>query len=208
MNPMTLSVCSLVMMAGCGLAGVRCTTTTTTTTTCAPAACFTEPVVCLKPLKTECCTDQYRAPYYLNYPNLCYFDKVYPSNTAIALRMRQEALLRQREILCFEKGIRDGSPWNTDPAGAGHVVPGSTDGAGAVPNNPCSVPPPAYPYPGPSTAIRPVAERDCPVAVRVPGRAGYVFCPFGPNHGCVCVKGIRSGSIVQDPFTKQYFRVP
>lgn len=206
---MTLSVCALALMASSGLAGVRCTTTTTTTTTCAAPVILTEPAVCLRPLKVERCTDQYREPYRITYPNLCYFDKVYPSNTDIALRMRQEAILRQREILCFEKKMREASPWNTNPASEGHMIPGSTEGAGMVPNA-CAPVPSTYPYPGPSGVVRPasVGERDYPIAVKVPGRPGYVFCPFGTNYGCLCVKGIRSGTLVQDPFTNQYFRVP
>lgn len=197
MNQMMLSVCALALMAGSGLAGVKCTTTTVQ---------YAEPVVCLKPLKVECCTDQYREPYRVAYPNLCYFDKVYPSKTELALRMRQEALLRQREIICFENRMLQASPWNTDPASSGHMIPGSTDGAGAVPN-PCAPVPPAPPYPGPS-GVAVVGEQDCPVAVRCPDRPGFVFCPFGTNYGCVCVKGIRAGALVQDPFTKRVFRVP
>ncbi len=86
MNPIITSVCALALMASSGLAGVKCATITTTTTTACPApVVFTEPVVCLKPLKVECCTDQYRAPYHVSYPGLCYFDKVYPSKTERAL---------------------------------------------------------------------------------------------------------------------------
>jgi hypothetical protein len=55
-----------------------------------------------------------------------------------------------------------------------------------------------------------VREPSTPVAKVVPGKPGFVFSPF--NKKIIDVKGIPSGTLVQDPTfpasEKKYFRVP
>lgn len=199
MNQIIFSACALALAAASAFGG---------TAVCCSADYWPDPGVCLPKLKKECCTDQYRAPYYLNYPRMCYFNKTYPSNTEIALEMRRRAIYRQREILAFESEIRAASAWNTNPAAEGQTLPGSTEGAGAA-NSPCAEVPLAPPYPGPAGAPPMVAgPPEIPMAVKVPGRPGYVFCPFGPNYGCFNAKGLQSGCLVRDPFTRRVFRIP
>ncbi|XHR28779.1 MAG: hypothetical protein ACFUZC_23045 [Chthoniobacteraceae bacterium] len=199
MNQIILSVCAFALAVIPAFGG---------TAVCVSDDYWPDPGVCLPKLKTEGCTDQYRAPYMITYPRMCYFNKTYPSNTEIALEMRRRAIYRQREMLAFENEMREASAWNVNPAAQGQTLAGSTEGAGAV-NSPCMAVPPAPPYPGPAGAPPIVAgPPEVPTAAKIPGRPGYVFCPFGPNYGCFNIKGLRSGSLVQDPFTRRVFRIP
>jgi hypothetical protein len=199
MNQIILSVGALALAAISAFGG---------TTVCVSDDYWPDPGVCLPKLKTDCCTDQYRAPYTITYPRMCYFNKTYPSNTEIALEMRRRAVYRQREIIAFEKGLMDASVWNTNPAAQGQTLAGSTEGAGAA-NAPGAPVPLAPPYPGPAGAPPIVAgPREVPTAVKVPGKRDLVYCPFGPNYGCFNIKGLRSGCLVQDPFTRRVFRIP
>lgn len=205
MNQMILSVCALALAAGCTCSGQTC---------CSRPNPCSQPDPCPKPLKVKisCCYDAYREPYRISYPRLCprVGEFVEVGNTQGALAMRRQAILRQREIVCFEKGLL-AAVTDTQPA-TGTTMFGATDGAGVV-DNPCTPVPPAPPYPGPQYAPRsvrmlsPVGE-EIPVALPVPGKPGYVYCPFGTTRSYVDIRGLAPGSLARDPYSGQTFRVP
>ena len=62
------------------------------------------------------------------------------------------------------------------------------------------------------TVAPPTVEKraDYPVAIKAPGREGYVLSPF--NNKLIDVKGMPSGTLVSDPTypesAKKFFRVP
>lgn len=200
MNHLIPSVCALVLATGSScFAGWVC------------QPCYTEPDPCLKPLKVRCgCYDAYREPYRISYPRLCPQRLVFVGNTQGALAMRREAVLRQREMLAFERSLLDASSTITQPA-TGTALFGSTEGASVV-ENPYAVIPPQPPYPGPGptrivrTPLNPVGEQ-IPVGVFVPGKPGFVYCPFGSN-GYIDIRGLAPGSLARDPYTGRTFRVP
>ena len=209
MNQRIPSVCAAALLA-CGIgAQGACVVTCRQKVTV-----YTEP--CYKPLKVACCYDAFREPYRISYPRLrrCPGEYVEIGNTPGALAMRQAAVLRQREIIRFEKGLMAASTPITQPSSTGTTMFGETEGAGVF-DNPCAPIPPAPPYPGPSAPRGvvpppPVAEyRDpAPVAVPVPGKPGCVYSPFARNAGFVDVNGLAPGSMAKCPFSGRAFRVP
>ena len=169
------------------------------------------PVFPAPPLKKTCSYDSYREPYRISYPPLQPVgEQVEIGNTAQALRMRQAAALRQRDILQFEQGIREASPPITQPSATGTTLYGQTEGAGAV--EPSSPPPPQPPVHITRSSPPPVVGDSnaglCPTAMPVPGKPGYVYSPFVRNAGYVDVSGLTPGSMAKDPYSGRTFRVP
>lgn len=207
MNHKIISACALALAAASAYAAPRCVTPR--------YVVWVEPDPCLKPLKVECCYDAYREPYRISTP-FCRIpmDKLVPTtgNTNTAMQMRREALVRQRQTLQFEKAMRDASPAITQPA-TGTTIYGSTEGASVV-DNPYAPIPTAPPYPGPITSTRvvripplPVGEQAVPVAIIVPSKPGYVYCPFGSSR-YLDIRNLAPGSLARDPYSGRIFRVP
>jgi len=172
-----------------------------------------------KPLKTECCYDSFREPYRISYPRLCpdRGETVEIGNTPAALAMRQRAIVRQREIVEFEKGMIAASTPITQPSSTGTTIFGETEGAGVFDNG-CAPIPPRYTG-EPVVASRVVRLKPAIVgeyvptgrvliAVPVPGKAGYVYSPFNREAGYVDVSGLAPGSLAKDPYCGRTFRVP
>jgi len=188
------------------------------------AVCYIPEEECIpKPLKKSTgCYDSFREPYRISYPRLCrpLREDVEIGNTPAALRMRQAAVLRQREIVQFERDLLAATPPITQPSTAtGTTIYGETEGAGVF-DNPNAPIPAAPPYPGPGVCsprkVRvvpaPVGEiapvQYLVIAKPVPGKPGYVFCPFVRTAGYVDVTGLAPGSIAKDPYSGRPFRVP
>ena len=70
------------------------------------------------------------------------------------------------------------------------------------------------PEPEPETRPVPVPtptredELEIEMAVPVPGAPGFVFSPFDGEKRKVDVRGLPSGSMARDPYTKEVFLVP
>ena len=172
-----------------------------------------------KPLKVSWgCYDAYREPYRISYPRLCPApEPCLITNTQRALAVRQAAIIRQREIVDFEKGLLAASTPITQPSSTGTTIYGETDGAGVFDDGSAPVP---YAYPG-TPAIEPVrgmclpppvaevAVDRVPLAKAVPGKPGCVYSPFeGKKAGYIDVQGLAPGSLAKDPYTGRAFRVP
>ena len=215
MNQIIPTVCALAVLSGSAVAQrVTCWEKTT---------CYKQ-VMCgkeepaPKPLKVSTrCYDSYREPYRISYPRL------YPApeacvitNTQRALAIRQAAIIRQREIVEFEKGLLAATPPITQPSATGTTIYGETEGAGVVEDG-CAPIPPAYPGTPAIQAVRgvcvPSPVGECatdlaPLATPVPGKPGCVYSPFGRKAGYIDVRGLAPGSLAKDPYTGRAFRVP
>ena len=174
------------------------------------------------------CTDDYREPYRLVYPPRCYDTRLHIpfSNTDEALVTRQLAILRQREIIAFERGLLAATPPITQPSLQGVTLYGGTEGAGGTEER-CAPIPPAPPYPGPSVRIQkvvvapsqvhvkpaPVAEQmstktEYAVAKPVPSKPGFVYCPYVREVKYIDIRGFTPGGLAKDPYSGRIFRVP
>ncbi len=215
MNPMIPAVCAMALLSG----GVHAQ----------PVTCY-QKITCYKkvaccreeayppPLKvSNRCYDAYREPYRISYPRLCPApEPCVITNTQRALAIRQAAIIRQREIVQFERGLLAASTPITQPSFNGTAIYGETEGAGVF-DNPCAPIPPAYPG-APAIATPrgvclpvPVGEavvEAVPLATPVPGRPGCVYSPYGREAGYIEVKGLAPGSLAKDPYTGRTFRVP
>ena len=166
--------------------------------------------------KTPCCYDSFREPYRISYPRLCppVGETVEIGNTPSALALRQTSILRQREMLRFERGLLAAAPPLMQPASSGVTVYGTTEGAGVL-EDACAPIPPAPVSPGPRVVpiekrrftAAPVGEYSTPLAVPVPGSPGVVYSPFRRTK-YVDVKGLPPGSFAKDPYCGRAFRVP
>jgi len=58
------------------------------------------------------------------------------------------------------------------------------------------------------TPKSPPKKVDYPYGIPVPGREGLVYSPYDKEAGYVDVRGLKPGSLVEDPYSKKYFRVP
>jgi hypothetical protein len=132
--------------------------------------------------------------------------------------MRQAAVIRQREIIEFEKGLLAASAPITQPSSAGTTIYGATGGAGVFDAR-CAPIPPAYPgtpaaNTGDSVCVpAPVGEYVAvdavPFAKPVPGMPGCVYSPFSRKKvDYIDVRGLATGTLVKDPGTGRAFRVP
>ena len=215
MNQIIPSVCALALLSGYAVAQP--------VTYCEKIVCGKQ-VVCImeqeapypKPLRKSCgCYDAYREPYRISYPRLCPEPQfVEVGNTPRALAIRQAAVIRQKEIIRFEKGLLAATEPITQPSSTGTTIYGETDGAGVF-DNPCAPVPAAYPgTPAarmlrcvPVPAVGEYVSDAAPIATPVPGQAGCVYSPFGQS-GYIEVKGLAPGSLAKDPYTGRVFRVP
>lgn len=66
-----------------------------------------------------------------------------------------------------------------------------------------STPPPPAPIP---TTTKP--KDDYPFGIPVPGKDGMVYSPYDKEAGYVDVRGMKPGALVEDPYSKKFFRVP
>ena len=218
MNQIIPSVCALALLSSYACAQ-RVTCYVQKTCYKQVACCREEPYP--QPLKTvHRCVDAYREPYRISYPRLCNLPEYATviTNTDRALAMRQAAIIRQREIVRFEKGILAASTPITQPSSTGTTIFGATEGAGVFDNGCAPIPAayagtPALPPLRPPTvcALPPVGEstRDvAPLATLVPGKPGCVYSPSGQNAGYIDIKGLAPGSLAKDPYTGRVFRVP
>ena len=216
MNQIIPTVCALALLSS-GVLAQR--------VTCCERTTCRKQVVCEreepypKPLKVATgCYDAYREPYRISYPRLCPApEPCLITNTQRALAIRQAAIIRQREIVRFEKGLLAASTPITQPSSTGTTIFGETEGAGVFDNG-CAPIPPAYPG-APAIATprsvcvpAPVGEAVVdvvvPVATPVPGRQGCVYSPFGRAAGYIEVQGLAPGSLAKDPYTGRVFRLP
>ncbi|MCX6967476.1 MAG: hypothetical protein NTZ46_06785 [Verrucomicrobia bacterium] len=213
MNQIIPAVCALALFSGGVYAdGVTCYETT---------RCYRK-VACAreeaypKPLKvSNRCYDAYREPYRICYPRLCPSPEyVEIGNTQRALAIRQAAIIRQREMVQFEKGLLAASMPITQPSSTGTTIFGETEGAGVFEDG-CAPIPPAYSgAPAVSTPrvvlVTPpvVGEAVVPLATAVPDRPGCVYSLSGRKAGYIDVRGFAPGSLVKDPYTGRTFRVP
>lgn len=97
---------------------------------------------------------------------------------------------------------------NAKPPGEGtEADPSIAGGTGTANDTPTPTAPPRTDDPTPP---KPDPKPSMQVARPVPGKPGFVFSPF--NNKLIDVKGIPSGTLVQDPTyppeEKKYFRVP
>ena len=215
MNQIIPTVCALALLSDSACAQrVMCWEKTTC---CKQVACGREEAY-PRPLKvSKRCYDAYREPYRISYPRLCPApEPCVITNTQRALAIRQAAILRQREIVEFEKGLLAASTPITQPSSTGTTIFGETDGAGVFDDG-CAPIPPAYPGTPAIKSVRsacapPVGEctaDGAPVALPVPGKPGCVYCPFnGEKAGYIDVRGLAPGSLAKDPYTGRVFRVP
>jgi len=216
MNQIIPTVCALTLLSSFACAQrVTC---------CEKITCYKQ-VVCgqeaiPKPLKvSRGCYDAYREPYRISYPKLCPApEPCIITNTQRALAIRQAAIIRQREIIQFEKGMLAASSPITQPSSTGTTIFGGTDGAGVF-DNECAPIPPAYPGTpaikmGAGVCVTPPPVGECgvdctPLAVLVPGKPGCVYSPFGGKKaGYIDIQGFAPGSLAKDPYTGRVFRVP
>jgi len=216
MNQIIPAVCALaVLSTGAYAQRVACYEKTTCYRR---VACCGQEDAIPKPLKvSNRCYDAYREPYRISYPKLCpQPEPCLITNTQQALAIRQAAILRQREIVQFEKGLLAASTPITQPSSNGTAIFGETDGAGVFDDG-CAPIPPAYcGAPAIKTVqsvpvLPPVGECTTtvvPMAVPVPGKVGHVYCPFARDGGYIDVRGLAPGSLAKDPYTGRAFRVP
>ena len=217
MNQIIPTACALVLLSSYACAQrVTC---------CEKITCYKQ-VACAreepypKPLKVSTrCYDAYREPYRISYPRLCPAPEACViTNTQQALAIRQAAIIRQREIIQFEKGMLAASAPITQPSSTGTTIFGGTDGAGVF-DSECAPIPPAYPGTpaikmGCGVCVAPSPVGECavdlvPLAIVVPGKPGCVYSPFrGKKAGYIDVQGLAPGSLAKDPYTGRTFRVP
>lgn len=219
MNQIIPTVCALAVLST--YANAQRVTCVRQVTLCKPVVCEREEA-CPRPLRVyRGCTDAYREPYRINYPQLCPVPSEVVEITATqrALAIRRAAIIRQREIVCFEKGMLAASTPITQPSSTGTTIFGETEGAGVF-DNPCAPIPPPYPGtpaaavprilrgPSPVAEYRSTVDTTTPLATAVPDRPGCVYSPYGPNAGYIDVHGLAPGSLAKDPYTGRVFRVP
>ena len=223
MNQIFPSVCAVALLAGGVCAnGEPCNRAMKATC----YVVFEEPCAPPPLKKTSGCYDAYREPYRISYPKVCHQtgEFVEITNTQRALAMRQRSIIRQRQMLAFEQGILAAETPLTQVSPVGAILPGS-NGAGVLeePNAPLPVAPclsapivvPSQPCVTPRVTRvlpAPIGEKTTVtqylvVAKPVPGKVGFVFCPFR-NTGYVDVTGMAPGTIARDPYTGRPFRVP
>ena len=217
MNQISPSVCALAMLSSS--ADAQRVTCVRQETLCKQVVCERE-APCPSPLRVaRGCTDAYREPYRISYPQLCPNPVPYVeiTNTERALAIRRAAIIRQREIVQFEKGMIAASTPITQPSSNGTTIFGSTEGAGVFDNACAPIPPP---YAGTPAASRPRVVRGpspvaeyrsvemTPTATLVLDKPGCVYSPFGQNAGYIDIKGLAPGSLAKDPYTGRVFRVP
>lgn len=224
MNQIFPSVCAVALLAGGVCANGQ--------PGCRPmkATCyvvFEEPCA-PPPLRIKSgCYDAFREPYRISYPQVCHQTGEWAeiTNTQRALAMRQRSIIRQRQMLAFEQGILAAETPLSAVSPVGTLLPGSTEGAGvleqpcapipvapclsapiAVPSEPCVTPRVTRVLP-PPIAEKTTITQYLVVAKPVPGKVGFVYCPFR-NTGYVDVTGMAPGTIAKDPYTGRPFRVP
>jgi len=220
MNQIIPSVCALALLSS--YAGAQQVTCVRQATCCKPVVCEREAPY-PRPLKvSRRCADAYREPYRISYPRLCPVPGEYTeiTNTERALAIRRAAIIRQREIVRFEKGMLAASTPITQPSSNGTTIFGETEGAGVFDNGCAPIPPPYCGTPAASLprvvpGPKPVAEYTAtttvdatPLATLVPDKPGCVYSPFGQNAGYIDIKGLAPGSLAKDPYTGRVFRVP
>jgi hypothetical protein len=101
------------------------------------------------------------------------------------------------------------------------LLPTGSDSPRTPPNtglNPTAPPPPTPPAtaaattppPPPTPPAPPPTQKkdDYPYGIPVPGKEGLVYSPYDQKAGYVDVRGLKPGSLVEDPYSKKYFRVP
>lgn len=113
-----------------------------------------------------------------------------------------------------------GTPSGSTPPQSGGVLPTansnppSVPDAGVDPSTPASPPSGGAASGGGVDPSQPAAtpgqpkKDDFPYGIPVPGREGLVYSPYDREAGYVDVRDLEPGSLVEDPYTKKFFRVP
>jgi len=103
--------------------------------------------------------------------------------------------------------VAQNDPNAAAPADTEETDPSLAGGTGTAPETTAPTAPARTDDPTPT---KPDPKPSMQVARPVPGKPGFVFSPF--NNKLIDVKGIPSGTLVQDPTyspdEKKYFRVP
>ena len=123
---------------------------------------------------------------------------------------------RKVDVSAFKPGARIVCPYTSKlfrtaqetPRDVAATPPREEKAAPAGPEGVVAVTPPTDGSGSDAAGTPPATEGPTPFGTRVPGRAGFVYSPYGDKLQLVDVSGIAPGVRVECPYSKKEFRVP